>query len=152
MIGKLNETQIEALLERNVLGRLGYSDGETVYVIPINYVYHNNYILAHSTEGTKVNMMRSRPQVCFEVDEIENLVNWQSVIVWGHFEEVDDELEKQKHMEMMVGKMLKMKIIDQPTPPHEFAERPRPHQPGYVQVVIWRIAINKKSGRFEKNF
>lgn len=151
MLGKLNETEIEALLERNVLGRLGCTDGETVYVIPINYVYHKNCILAHSTEGKKITFMRSHPQVCFEVDEIENLVNWQSVIVWGNFEEIEDEMEKQKHMEMMMGKMLKLKIIDQPTPPHEFAERQRPHHPGYVQVVIWRIAINKKSGRFEKN-
>jgi nitroimidazol reductase NimA-like FMN-containing flavoprotein (pyridoxamine 5'-phosphate oxidase superfamily) len=151
MIGKLNETDIEALLERNVIGRLGCTDGETVYVIPINYIYHNNHILAHSTEGKKIDFMRSHPAVCFQVDEIENLVNWQSVIVWGDFEEVEDEMEKQEQMELMVEKMLKLKIVQTPSPPHAFAERPRPNQPGYVQVVIWRIAINKKSGRFEKN-
>ncbi len=151
MIGKLNEEEIMDLLNSNVIGRLGCTDGETVYVVPINYVFHNNYILAHSTTGKKVNFMRTNPRVCFEVDEVDDLTNWRSAIVWGDFEEVSDELEKQEQMELMVEKMLKLKIIEKPSPPHAYAERPRPHQPGYVEVVIWRIAINKKSGRFEKN-
>jgi nitroimidazol reductase NimA-like FMN-containing flavoprotein (pyridoxamine 5'-phosphate oxidase superfamily) len=151
MIGKLNEIEIEALLERNAMGRLGCTNGDSVYVVPMSYIYHNNQILAHSTEGKKIEFMRSHPKVCFEVDEVENYGNWKSVIVWGNFEEVEDELEKQEHMELMVEKMMKLKVPETASPPHAFAERPRPHQPGYVQVVIWRIAINKKSGRFEKN-
>lgn len=151
MVGKLNEADIEALLERNVVGRLGCTDGDIVYVVPINYIYHNNCILAHSTEGKKIEFMRTHPKVCFEVDETDNLSNWRSVIAWGNFEEVTDEIKKQEHMELMLEKMLTLKIIEASNPPHAFAQRPRPHQPGYVQVVIWRIAVNKKSGRFEKN-
>jgi uncharacterized protein len=32
-------------------------------------------------------MMRRNPEVCFEVDRVEDLVNWDSVIGWGTYEE-----------------------------------------------------------------
>jgi len=81
MIGRLSDIDIETILHNNTVGRLGCTDGNTVYVVPMNYVYNGKYILAHSTEGKKINYMRSHPEVCFEVDEVEDIMNWRSVIV-----------------------------------------------------------------------
>ena len=33
-------------------------------------------------------MMRENPWVCVEVDHMDNLANWRSVIAWGRFEEL----------------------------------------------------------------
>ena len=151
MLGELNHTEIEEVLSNNLLGRLGCTDGDTVYVVPVNYVYDGRYIIAHSTEGQKISMMRERPNVCLLVDEMEDMANWRSVLVWGKFEEVTEELEKQKMMEQLWAKMLKLKVSETALPPHAFAQRPRSRQAGYVKVVIWRIDINKKTGRFERN-
>lgn len=39
-------------------------------------------------EGQKLHMMRANPFVCFEVEDIDDLANWHSVIAWGVFEEL----------------------------------------------------------------
>ena len=151
MLGELTSGEIEQVLTSNILGRLGCTDGETVYIVPVNYVYDGRYIIAHSTEGQKIIMMREKPEVCFLVDEMLNMRNWRSVIAWGKFEEVTDEVEKQKDMEMLWRKMLKLKVSETALPPHAFAKRPRERQAGYIKVVIWRIDLKKKTGRFERN-
>jgi uncharacterized protein len=151
MLGILPDSEIESVLSRNFLGRLGCSDGETTYVVPVNYLYDGRYIIAHSTEGKKIRFMRKNSKVCFEVDEMENMMNWRSVIAWGEYEEVNDELEKQLLLSVMVEKMMKLKASETALPPHAMQERSRPHQAGSISVVLWRIAISKKTGRFEKN-
>jgi uncharacterized protein len=151
MLGILNDTDIEIILGRNLLGRLGCTDGVITYVVPVNYVYDGHYIIAHSTDGKKIRYMRKNPKVCFEVDEMEDMMNWRSVIAWGDFEEINDELEKQQILSMMVEKMMKLKVSETALPPHTTHDRPRPHQAGSISVVLWRIAVYKKTGRFEKN-
>jgi len=151
MLGHLTNEEIEQVLTTNLLGRVGCTDGDMVYIVPVNYVYDGQHIIAHSTEGQKIQMMREKPNVCFLVDEMLNMRNWRSVIAWGSFQEITDELEKQKYMDLLWRKMLKLKVSETALPPHAFAKRPRERQPGYVKVVIWRIELNKKTGRFERN-
>ncbi|HSF44713.1 MAG TPA: pyridoxamine 5'-phosphate oxidase family protein [Chitinophagaceae bacterium] len=151
MVGRLPDIEIENILHNNIVGRLGCTNGQSVYVVPMNYVYTGKYILAHSTEGKKITYMRANPEVCFEVDEVDDIMNWRSVILWGKFEEVEDELEKEHILEELVQHMMKLKVSDASLMPHLSENRVRPHQPGYIKVVVWRIAVNKKSGRFEKN-
>ncbi len=38
----------------------------------------------------KLALMRKNPSVCFEVDDMQNMANWKSVIVQGKFEELED--------------------------------------------------------------
>jgi uncharacterized protein len=151
MLGELNHTEIEALLHSQHLGKLGVTDGNMVYIVPVNYVYDGTYVIGHSTEGMKIRMMRQKPDVCFLVENILEMNQWETAIVWGRFEEITDEEEKQKAMELLWTKMLKLKVGATAIPPHASAERPRERQAGYTSVVIWRIALNKKTGRFERN-
>jgi nitroimidazol reductase NimA-like FMN-containing flavoprotein (pyridoxamine 5'-phosphate oxidase superfamily) len=69
------------------VGRLGCSTDGKMYIVPVTFVYDGTYIYAHSKEGLKIKMMRNNPSVCFEVDIIDNLTNWRSVILWGEYEE-----------------------------------------------------------------
>ena len=81
MLGALYKPQIDHVLHSQVVGRIGcYADGK-LYVVPITYAYDGKYIYAHSKDGMKIKMMRKNPHVCFEVDVMENMANWRSVIV-----------------------------------------------------------------------
>ena len=80
MYGELNEREVDALLERQRYGRLGFTLDGQLYIIPINYGYaggvlyghasEGSHLYGHGTQGTKVRGMRKNPVVAFEVDEI----------------------------------------------------------------------------------
>lgn len=149
MLGKLSDKQIDELLYSESVGRLGcYADGK-IYVVPVTYVYDGQNIICHTRKGMKLEMMRKNPDVCFEVDKMENMANWQSVIAWGTFTELNGE-----DAEMAMQKML-MKLQ-----PHLTSETARPHDPGNSEerratrgltAIIYQIVIKEKTGRFEKH-
>lgn len=151
MLGNLTVDEMKELLSRNTLGRLGCNDGERTYIVPVSYVYNGQYILAHSVEGMKIRMMRKNPAICFQVEEIQNPTNWKSVIIWGIFQELTDEMERYHGMKIFVERMMKLKISTTAQPPELSEQRVRPHQPGSVKPVIYRILVEEMSGRFEKD-
>jgi nitroimidazol reductase NimA-like FMN-containing flavoprotein (pyridoxamine 5'-phosphate oxidase superfamily) len=88
---ELRRDACEALLARNSIGRLGcYSPADQqVYVVPVSYDYHDGAIFFSSINGEKVEYLRAHPQgICFEVDEVDDALNWVSVIVRGDFDEL----------------------------------------------------------------
>ena len=91
MLGELTSHEIEEILKSNVIGRIGCSSKQKVYVVPTTYVYDGESILGHTTEGMKINLLRENPECCFEVDVMKDLANWRSVIAWGTYEEVTGE-------------------------------------------------------------
>jgi len=149
MIGKLMEDDIEEVLENNVLGRLGCYDGEKMYIVPITYLYKDKHIIAHSTEGMKIRMMRKNPKVCFEVDAMKNFTNWKSVICWGEFQELTSERQRYEAMKLFVDRMMHLKISDTAVLPELAAQRVHPHSPGQIKPVVFRIILTEKTGRYE---
>jgi len=149
MLGRLSTEQIDQVLHSNVLGRIGWNDGNKNYVVPINYVYDGKYIIGHSVVGMKIEMMRKNPHVCFEVDEMKNFTNWKSVIAWGQYEELEDEKEKYEAMKLFVDKMMHMKISETAIAPETTEKRVHPRSPGFIKPVIYRILITEKTGRYE---
>ena len=149
MIGELTKEQIEQVLASGLIGRIGCSDGKRIYILPVTYVFAEQYIYIHSKEGSKVQIMRSNPQVCFEVDSIEAMTNWRCVIAHGIFEELKTEKEQANAL-----KLLKDRLV-----PYLLSETMRPqgfdHAPGSIEKerkpVFYRIQITAMTGRFEKN-
>src|SRR5262249_263228 len=91
MIRALDSDEIERVLRAGTVGRIGCHVGVRTYVVPVAYAYKDGAIYAHSAGGQKIEMMRADPRVCFEVDHVEDLVNWSSAICWGTYEELHDE-------------------------------------------------------------
>ena len=149
MIGKLNKEQIEEVLKGNVLGRIGCSDGNKTYVVPVNYVYDGKFIIGHSLTGLKIRMMRKNPDICFEVDEMKSFTKWKSVIVWGRYQELTDERDRYNAMKLFVERMMHMKISETAVPPEIAEKRVHPRSPGNIKPIIYRIVITEKTGRFE---
>ena len=53
MIEELSESEIEAFLRRQLIGRVGcHAEGQT-YVVPVIYVWDGGYVYVQSIEGRK---------------------------------------------------------------------------------------------------
>lgn len=151
MIGKLTNEQIDEVLRDNILGRIGCSDGDKTYIVPVSYAFDGKCILAHSVEGMKIEMMRNNPDVCFEVDEMKSFTNWKSVIAWGKYQELTDERDRYYAMKIFVDRMIHIKTSKTAILPHLKKKEVQPHLPENVRPVIYRIVITEKTGRFEND-
>lgn len=149
MTGRLTNEQIDTLLISNQAGRLGCCADNIPYVVPIAYAYHQDYIYSHTREGSKVDLMRYNPHVCFEVDEIDNLANWRSVIVQGTFEELKGEAAEDA-MQILKNRLAPYQTSVYSLFLWDIQSKRLTTQPQNSEV-IFRIRISEKSGRFEKS-
>lgn len=150
MLGTLSQQQVDDLLTRNVTGRIGCHDGDRIYVVPVSYAYNERYIIAHSREGLKVEMMRKNPKVCFEVDEIHDLSNWKCVIAQGSYEEIADERERYYAMKFLVSRLKHLKVSETARIPHMALEGAAYEPtPGEIRPIVYRIRLDALTGRFE---
>ena len=149
MLGTLSAGEIEDLLGTEVVARIGcHAEGRT-YVVPVTYAYDGDGVLIQSADGLKLRMMRENPQVCVEVDHIDDLANWRSVIAWGHFEELfgDDATAALARIRVRLQPLL----VSETMPGSEtLAEGETRVRRGNGHVSIYRIHLLKKTGRFER--
>ena len=89
MLGDLTPEEIERLLRSEAIGRIGCYGFGRPYVVPVTYAYDGVAVYCHSREGLKLRMMRNHPTVCFEVDRVDGVSDWQSVIATGRFSELE---------------------------------------------------------------
>jgi nitroimidazol reductase NimA-like FMN-containing flavoprotein (pyridoxamine 5'-phosphate oxidase superfamily) len=85
----LTDQECRELLARNHVGRIAYQKAEYVNIVPLGYVYHGDWLACRTQEGSKVSVLRQSPYVAFEVDEVEGLFDWKSVVVQGSWYEED---------------------------------------------------------------
>jgi nitroimidazol reductase NimA-like FMN-containing flavoprotein (pyridoxamine 5'-phosphate oxidase superfamily) len=148
MIDNLTTAQIAYVLQRELIGRIGCSADNEVYVVPIAYAFDGKYIYAHSREGMKIEMMRKNPDVCFEVDRIENMRNWTSIIVRGKFQELTREIDRTRALKILNDRLVPYGISETmeprgPSPGKKTIEKDR-------KPVVYRISITEMTGRYEK--
>lgn len=149
MLGELDEMQINHFLLSQAVGRIACTDGKRPYIVPVTYVFDGKDIIGQAREGMKVSMMRANPNVCFEVDAMSNMANWQSVILTGTFHELKGkEAEKARdYLFHHVWPLLTSSTIH----PHEHeVSSGKPDDSNRIKPVMYRIKIKEKSGRFEK--
>jgi uncharacterized protein len=163
MWGDLDKSQIDDFLKSQLIGRLGCSDGNKVYVVPITYAYNNGYIYGHTKDGLKIQMMRNNPNVCFEIDWMKDMSNWKSVIVYGTFEELKGE-DANNGLEILMKSI--MHNLDRKSSPtgvsgndnlgiqnfafqHSFLS-PFLHSKNneIFEIVVYRIKVNESTGKF----
>ena len=96
-IRELSRTECEALLARNNVGRLAYAHAARVDIEPINYVFSDGWIYCRTSRGAKIAVIEHQPWVAFEVDEVDGLFDWRSVVVRGgaHFLDTGSTLVRQ---------------------------------------------------------
>ena len=147
MLGELSHDEIETILSTELLGRIGCSANGVTYIVPVTYAYDAGHIYAYSQEGMKIQMMRQNPIVCFEVDKMVNMSNWQSVIAWGRFEELKNADQKMGIQKLM--SRFKSEKTSETSLPARDVDDPQQSYSSY-KPVVYRIKLLEKSGRFEK--
>lgn len=80
---ELSRDESEQLLARKHVGRVAFSFHDRVDIEPIHYVFDNGWIYTRTSQGTKLATMAHHQWVAFEVDEVEGMFDWQSVVVKG---------------------------------------------------------------------
>ena len=152
MVSDLNKSQMQALLHSATIGHLGcFADGR-VYVTPICFVYHDGRIYAHSGLGMKTEMMSENPEVCFEVEEVRDIANWQSVIAWGVYKPLQGE-EADRALERLVDKfasILPQGGNDQPHDGPDGASTRHILSRSSRHGVVFCIEVTEMTGRSEK--
>ncbi len=98
MIDKMKEKESLEFMKNNSLGRLGcVLENGVPYVIPVVYLVEDEYVYIHSLPGQKVTAMRNNPNICLQIDRItDDGFQWQSVIAFGEFEEIENRDVKTK--------------------------------------------------------
>jgi hypothetical protein len=150
MLGELSPQEIEELLRSEMTGRIGcHAEGRT-YVVPITYAYERGDVYCHTPEGLKLRMMRKNPVVCFEVDRVQDMGNWKSVIATGRFEELTGRAAIAA-MDVLIRRFVAVERPDRPHPSYVFREsEAEPSLTDGREIVIFRIRIAEKTGRFER--
>jgi nitroimidazol reductase NimA-like FMN-containing flavoprotein (pyridoxamine 5'-phosphate oxidase superfamily) len=101
LIHELTTKQCAEILERTNLGRLGCAQDGQPYVVPIHFSFdvERGCVYSFSTIGQKVLWMRDNPLVCLEVDDVADKNHWQTVVVFGRYEEIQDAPEEKEARE-----------------------------------------------------
>lgn len=148
MTGELNETQINNVLTSQIIGRLACTDGIKPYIVPLTFCFDGLNIYGQTKPGKKLNILRKNPNVSFEVDQMMDMANWQSVVVSGKFEELNGK-QAQKAKELLFDRIFPMSTSCT-IHPHEHEVTGEVSDENRLKPVMYRIKITAKSGRFEK--
>jgi nitroimidazol reductase NimA-like FMN-containing flavoprotein (pyridoxamine 5'-phosphate oxidase superfamily) len=106
--------EMEAVIRKAKVCRLGFCDGETPYILPVCFGYAGNRIYVHSApEGRKLDIIERNPRVCFEVEadvalrEAPRACDWtityKSVIGAGTASLVGEKEEKMEALEILMA-------------------------------------------------
>lgn len=136
MIKDLSQDKAREMLRKGRIARLAcVSEGEP-YVVPVSYVFDGESVLIHSLPGRKITAMRANPRVCLQIDEIEDGLNWTSVLACGNYEEINNAQERSR----MMGALLTN--FPQLTP----VESVIANDAGTPALIVFRIRIDKITG------
>ena len=141
-IRELDRPEIDEILTRNHVGRIGYARGHHIDIQPVHYVYSDGWIYGRTSYGSKYETLAGTAYqwwpVVFEVDEVEGLFSWRSVLVHGGFYVLSAERSEEESaawhraLELLRGFLPETLRADDPVPD---------------RTVLFRIAVQEASGK-----
>jgi len=138
MISRMGEVESRELLRETITGRLGCSDQDKPYVVPVNYLFDGEFIYVHSLPGRKIDVLRANPNACLQVDAIEDSYNWRSVIAYSHYEEITNVEEQERILANLFTRL-----------PHLTPVESQLKSRG-LEPIVFRLRITEITGVFEK--
>ena len=141
---KLSSAESEAILARNHVGRLAYALAGRVDIEPLHYVYRDGWIYGRTSQGAKLdatgNNFYGWWPVAFEVDEIEGLFQWRSVVVHGGIHTAPPEGEAwETESEVWQDAVRTLRTLI----PETFSA----NDPTPFRSVLFRISVTEVTGR-----
>lgn len=138
MLSEMDPRAVEELLLEQTVGRLGIRGDDRVYVYPISYGYDGDYVYMQSSEGLKLRLLRTHPEVCFEVEDFRGPGRWSSVMAHGAVEELTEERDRDRAFATIMAQA-------GPRSPASLT----PYLNGPDGMVVLRLRIERTQGRHE---
>jgi len=134
----LDPAECTALLARHNVGRMAFARKDRVDIEPIHYVFDDQWLYGRTQPGTKLEMLTHNRWVAFEVDEVEALFDWRSVVVKGGFYllRADGSAHERKIYDNGVA-ILRRLVPETLTPRDPLPER----------AIVFRIHVDEMFGR-----
>jgi len=135
---ELSREECIALLDRHQVGRLAFTQRERLDIEPIHYVHVDGWLYGRTQPGTKLEVLLHNRWVAFEVDEVDALFDWRSVVVRGGLyllraEGSDTERERYAQGVAAVRRLIPAAFTpDDPTP---------------ERAILFRIHVDELNGR-----
>jgi hypothetical protein len=147
MTGKLNSLEIEEVLSKQMIGRIGCLIDGRIHIIPVSYGYDGEHIYWLAPEGMNVGWLRKNSQICLETELMQDLGNWKSVTIWGTFTELPEPVEV-NHALSLLSRCIHADISGcaaKMNPEWPFISQEKTHS----REGLYSIKIERKSGHFE---
>ena len=123
----LSDEEIEDLLDKAEVGRLGLSYRDTPYVIPLCFIYYREALYFHcSPEGRKMDYLQNNNKACCQIDQIGGIIpsekpckyniGFKSVLAEGTIAPVADKGERFTVLQEMVKKYGSKETAEKLTP------------------------------------
>jgi nitroimidazol reductase NimA-like FMN-containing flavoprotein (pyridoxamine 5'-phosphate oxidase superfamily) len=137
-IRELTRAECDALLARNHVGRIAFTFRDRVDIEPVHFVYANGWLHGRTSPGTKLATLRHHPWIAFEVDEIDGLYDWRSVVVHGavHLPDRDGSASEREVYESTLGLIRKLVPLAL-----------EPGDPTPDRQVLVRVHVDEVTGR-----
>lgn len=96
-INIMGSQEIQSLLQQAGHGHLGCAFEGRPYVVPIQYYLEDSSedapLYIFTTEGQKTQYMDANPQVCLQVEDVQDPLHWRSVVITGRAERLTEPSE-----------------------------------------------------------
>lgn len=139
---ELDRSEIESILLRNHVGRIGYARGKLFEIQPVHYVFSDGWIYGRTSYGAKYEALGETAYgwwpVVFEVDEVEDLFHWRSVLVRGGFFVLDRDGTPPEREAWATALALLRTLMP---------ETLQAGDPVPFRTVLFRIAVQEATGR-----
>tara|TARA_R110002167_G_scaffold162027_2_gene358397 strand:+ start:1880 stop:2335 length:456 start_codon:yes stop_codon:yes gene_type:complete len=138
------------LLATNYVGHLAYIENNIPFILPITYYYDpkENAVFSYSGEGHKIEAMRINKNVSLQVENIQGINNWKSVLVLGSFNELQGSAAKMylhKFTQGVKNLLAKNEITDA-----QFINDFSNKLNSGSASIVYRIKINDIIGKYNK--
>ena len=134
----LDAAECHALLANHNVGRLALSHRDRVDIVPIHYVFDDGWLYCRTAAGNKLEMATHNRWVAFEVDEVEALFSWRSVVVKGGLYLLRGDGSEQERALYDRGVTMLQKLIPETIGPMD----PLPER-----AIIFRVHVDEMTGR-----
>jgi len=100
-VSDMSPAEMHTMLQRESFGHLGCARDGRPYVVPMHYAYDGKDLYFFTTEGMKTQYIQANPQVCLQIEEVRDSMNWRSVMVLGRANELTSKEEMQRAMKLI---------------------------------------------------
>jgi nitroimidazol reductase NimA-like FMN-containing flavoprotein (pyridoxamine 5'-phosphate oxidase superfamily) len=139
-----DKSEIESIIRKSMVCRLGLADNGKPYVVPLCFGYDNGALFFHSAkEGRKIEILKKNNQVCFEFDIAPEIkagktacawgMKYRSVIGFGKAVFIKDQDERRQALDVVMGQYADGDF--------EYSEK------SFKKALVIKVEISSMSGK-----